>query len=488
MAFTEFYCDPSSGANINAGDNAATVTTTTNGAYSQGGGAGGTDLFTAASGTPFSTAVAGDFVSVYADGATTTTFTGRITAVNGGGASIDISLTAISGTRPTTAGTGWSATIGGKWKGPTGAVAFPFNHIVGTLTNASGDYPRVNMVAGTYTISAAMSRSLSGPCRFQGYTTTPGDGGKAIIDGTGIGASVSMLSVSGTNNDFVDIIIANNGTSGNSNGWVISGLENTLTRCVAHDIRGHGFTTTQATILESCEAYLCNTSNTAATGGINNTATGTVWRWCISHDNAGSNSHGFATTAAVIAIGCISDTNGGVGLVNSATSSGYFFQCDFYNNTSDGVALTGASAAAFVFENCNFIKNGTGGTGYGINSSGSSARNGAITNCGFGSGSQANATGTVTGTGGMLESGTITYAADTTPWNAPATGDFRVTLATAIAAGYGTFTETQSSYTGTVAYPIVGAAQPSAANTGTTVTGSSPRIQQNLPTIKVCTI
>jgi hypothetical protein len=56
-----------------------------------------------------------------------------------------------------------------------------------------------------------------------------------------------------------------------------------------------------------------------------------------------------------------------------------------------------------------------------------------------------------------FETGAVTLGSD--PFSAASTGDFRVTLAAAKGAGRGAFTETQASYTGTLGYPDVGAAQ-----------------------------
>ncbi len=72
-----------------------------------------------------------------------------------------------------------------------------------------------------------------------------------------------------------------------------------------------------------------------------------------------------------------------------------------------------------------------------------------------------------------MESGSITYAADVTPWVDPANGDFRITLAAAKSAGRGSFTQTQSSYTGTIGYPDIGAAQSASTNATTRAFGFS---------------
>src|SRR5215471_19155173 len=98
MAFTEFYVQ-STGSDVNAGSdtNTKASVTQTNGGWSTV-----TNIFTAASGTPFSGTSVGDYASIYVDGATTTGFVAQITQINGGGASITVSTTIKMGTAPTT--------------------------------------------------------------------------------------------------------------------------------------------------------------------------------------------------------------------------------------------------------------------------------------------------------------------------------------------------------------------------------------------------
>ena len=93
-------------------------------------------------------------------------------------------------------------------------------------------------------------------------------------------------------------------------------------------------------------------------------------------------------------------------------------------------------------------------TNYGINLSGGK-RVGMINNCGFSD----NTTAATNALDNAVIAGTVNYGAGVTPWTAPTTGNFSINLAAAINAGRGTFTETQASYTGTVGYPDIGAAQ-----------------------------
>lgn len=454
MAFSEFYTDFTNGANINAGDKTANgVVTSTNGNWSTV-----TNIFTATGGTPFSGVSVGDFASLYLDGGTVAAYTARVTAIGGGGLTLTLSTTAISGNAPTTAATGVSCTTGGAWKGPNGAVSFPFGYIQTAMTNVAGDTPRVNMLGGTnYAVTAAMTHVIAGPVRFEGYTATVGDGGRAVIDGTIVGASYAVLTLSAANTDLVGLTVQNNGTSGSAAGIVVSGTENTVIRCVVNSVRGHGFSSTSGpnTFIE-CEAYSCNQSNAGSTAGFGFAASQATVVRCVSHDNSGSSSAGFiCSTGSVFFSNCIADTNGGIGFNLSTPSSSSMLGCDSYNNTSDGIRIANSSQATCYIENCNLIKNG----GWGINGSGAGSRNGAVVNCGFGSGTQTNSSGTTTGLKTMTESGSITYASNVTPWVDPANGDFRINLAASINAGRGTFTETAASYAGTIGYPDIGAAQ-----------------------------
>ncbi len=155
------------------------------------------------------------------------------------------------------------------------------------------------------------------------------------------------------------------------------------------------------------------------------------------------------------------------------TTGGYasISQCDFYNNGFFGIDTTSTGGVVVEIENCNFIKNGTFGI---LSDAGSNLRHGYIRNCAFGSGTQTNSSGGIDARlTGVLESGSITYAADVTPWVDPANGDFRINLTAAKSVGAGSFTETASSYAGTIGYPDIGAAQSASTNATTRAFGFS---------------
>lgn len=445
--FTEFYVQ-TTGSNLNAGSttsDAAVYTSPTNGGWNSG-----TGVFTPVSGTPNATVSVGDFASVYLDAAVVTGFVGRVTAVSS--TTITVSITAKSGTIPTTAGTGLTCKVGGAWKGPNAAVAHPFAFITNALTNSSTNRPRVNIKGGTtYAITAALTHA-NATIRFEGYTATVGDGGRATIDGST--NAIALLTVSGTGCSLAHLVFSNNGTTGTNAGLTLSSAPILVTDIVVHDIRGAGINaSTNGIVLEECEAYLCNTANSANSGGFITSVVATYFN-CISHDNAGSNNNGFYNSGWAAYINCIADTNGLHGWLVAATNS-TMTNCDTYNNGGDGLRGT-SSSQPINARNCNFIKNG----GWGINSA-VTDQIGSIRNCGFGSGTQANTAGTTTfpANNVIIELGSVTYASGVTPWVDPANGDFRINLATAKGTGRGVFAQTQASYAGTIGYPDIGAAQ-----------------------------
>src|SRR5437667_2887639 len=143
--FTNFACR-ASGSNLNAGTRTGNTTVPGTAAaltYASGTWVQSTGVFTVASGNPSTDGlVAGDFASVYPDAATVTPFVGRVTASSA--TTITVSLTAKMGTAPVDGTTNTTLKIGGAWKGPNGTSAFPFNLVDLSLTDAAGDFPRVN--------------------------------------------------------------------------------------------------------------------------------------------------------------------------------------------------------------------------------------------------------------------------------------------------------------------------------------------------------
>ena len=440
MAFTEFCCR-SGGSNLNAGTRTGNSTvpgTAADLTYASGTWVSATGVFTVAAGDPVvDGVVVGDFASVYADGATVTTLVGRVTARTS--TTITVSTSIKTGTTTDGALTR-TLKIGGAWAGPSGTDGFPLSFLTSACTNAS-TVNRINMKNDvTYSITAAITGSTASV--LQGFTTAYEDGGKAIIDGGTTGASYVLFACA--NPLLADMIFQNNGATGSAVGLTVN---NTRTlRVVVHDVRGNGFSIPAGNqLLIECEAYNCNVSG-SSNGGFNTfSGTGFILRRCIAHNNTGV---GFNIGQVTHLFSCIGDSNTTRGAYNAGfLGTCNFFDCDFYNNGTSGLEMSGN----IYVENCNFIDNG----GWGLSTTGSCI----LVNCGFGSGTAANTSGTRTVTLGLIESGTVTYAADVTPWVDPANGDFRISLSAAKGAGRGAFTQTAPSYSGTVGYPDIGAAQ-----------------------------
>lgn len=454
--FTEFYCDPVNGSNLNAGSTNAAVTYT-----SAAGNWDGTSVFTPTDGsTPSNTVTTGMFASVFVTaGATVAVYVSRITAVGAGvNGTITLSTTAKSGTAPTS-GTGtMTINVGGYWQGPNGATAFPFAFITSTLKDVAGDFPRVNFKNnGTYSITAAISESTAGPLRFQGMASSPGDGGKATIDGGTSGTFYVPLTITSSNFVLADFIIQNNGASGSAaDGLSIgNGSRVLLERIVVHAVSGNGITFaagSQASGTE-LEVYGANTSNTSGSGGFN-LAISTQLNRCISHDNTGSNNVGFVFAASGIVVTlkeCIADSNGSHGANTASGLSLYFYNCSFYNNGGNGI-LTGASSAVLYSENSIFSNNGL----FGVNAGASTQA--LLFNCAFFS----NTSGATSGP--VDDIGTITLTG--IPFTDAPNGDFSLNNTAGAGAacrntGRGNFTQQSGDgYTATTtSFPDVGAVQ-----------------------------
>jgi len=425
----------------------------TNGAWTTG----SPHVYTPTSGNPSLTVSVGDWANVFTDGSTTPVFIGRVTAVSS--TTISVSSTAKGGTAPTTAGTGISINVGGAWAGPSGTVGFPFTFLDTAMQSSTTARPCVNLKNDqTYNITSTINSGGTSPYRFQGYSTTFADGGRATIDGGTSGASYTLLNVANIGSGvYADLIFQNNGATGSTGLVNCTNTNSThvFYRCVAHDSRGSGFSSNgnSAIFWIECEAYNCNKATGGNRAGFDN-GSGVVDCMalrCISHDNTG---YGF--NAVNNCLHCIADTNTLSGYFVSASNS-KLINCDAYNNTQHGMMNAIGSTQMIYFENCNLIKNGQ----WGISLAQGATAFVTIYNCGFGTGTQANTSGTIQApsAGSYDEFGTVSYGSGLTPWVDPANGDFRINLAAAKNSGRGAYTETAASYAGTIAYPDIGAAQ-----------------------------
>ena len=290
--FTEFFCDYSAGSNLNSGqDNHSSPTPRLT--YAAGSWVSTTGVFTVASGNPLSAGVVvGDYASVYATGATVTGFVGRVTARDA--TTITVSLTAKAGTAPST-GTGTrELRIGGCWKGPNAAVAFPLGFMHSALNNGTNLTPRVNFHSGTnYTITSGITHNVTdnGPLFFQGYTSVPGDGGFAHIQGPATGTSMTIFtmgSIAGTTCRRMwveNFSFSGNGDSSQTGMVVFASVLGVFRRCHGYSARGAAWATSgNGQHLIECSATNCNVSATANIGTMS--LGGNVFAIrCVTYDN-----------------------------------------------------------------------------------------------------------------------------------------------------------------------------------------------------------
>jgi len=447
MPFTEFCCR-SGGSNLNAGTRLGDGTEPGTSAaltYASGSWVNGTGVFTVASGDPIADGVAvGDFASVYDNAASVTTLVGRVTARTT--TTITVSTSAKTGT--TADGTGnRTLRIGGAWLGPNGASGFPMNFITNACQNAAGDLPRINYKNdANYAITANIS-NIGANTTHQGYGAFYGDLGVAILDGGTSGAAYTLIGPTvGNNAVMADFWIKNNGATGTvASAVFFNSSGGLLLRVTVSDMRAIGIQTNGTTFFNSIEVFGC------LNGGIILQGNNSRLINSIIHSNT---SYGVRTAAfGNYLINSIVAKNSGIGIqadANATTIDG----CDIYDNGSDGIRANIGGTQAIYVVNSNLVKN----NGWGINATATKMQ-GLITNCGFGSGTQANTSGKINAMQSVIESGTVDYAANTSPWIDADTGDFRLAVDAAKQTGSQVFTQRASGWAGTVGYPDIGAAQ-----------------------------
>lgn len=471
--FSEFYVQ-TTGDNLNAGsttDDAAIFTGTT------GFWTNSTGWWKATGAVDLSLVSVGMWASVYTnDCVTNAVFVGRITGVSDADNTVTVSLTAKSGTAPPADVVGTTAIkVGGAWKGPnisfgapTNSIVFPFGFVERSMTNDGGYVPCINIKSGTYALTNAATHANAGPVWWSGYLTNPRDGlAKPIFDGTFAGGSFTMLTVSGADHLFNDLIFATNGASGNSSLVNNTGIENIWNRCVFRGSRGGGLILFTYNTAIECEFYLCGQGNGANTAGLTTGSSGCTAIRCVSHDNYGANISGFDSTESFFILHCIAYNNGLNGIRIRSALNGLVFASDCYSNVNAGIDIsTSAGVGSPVYiENCNFTKN----KGFGIDSSGGTNHIGYIVNCGFGTGTATNLGGNISpnfltaGANGVVTNNFILYAADSEPWTDASVGNFSISLSAAKAMGRGAFL-LYTTNSPTVAYPDIGAAQSASTN------------------------
>jgi len=262
-ANTEFYTQ-SGGNNLNAGS-----TTNNTAAYTSAGGnwANATRTFTPTDGSnPSASVSVGDFCSVYVTaGATVAGYLARATTVtNATNGTIIFSSTSTAGSNPSN-GTGtMTCKCGGAWKGPNAATLFPIGVTsLGALTNTNGDWVRVNLKNdASYSLTSNIVTGSISNYTVQGYSSTVGDGGKALITINTTGSLGIQIVLSGGPMSFLDIIWENTGASLTNTLMSSANAGAVFIRNVWRGARSSGISVTGTpTTFYECEWYDDNKAN-----------------------------------------------------------------------------------------------------------------------------------------------------------------------------------------------------------------------------------
>lgn len=445
-SYTEFYCE-AGGSNLNAGSNTgAAIYSSAAGNWSSV-----TNAFTPTDGVnPFTSGVRQhQWASIYVTvGATVATFIARITSVvNAVNGAITVSAAAatFAGVIPTTGAGTFTIKVGGAWLGPNAASGFPFilAHY-GDNRDILLNKIRTNLKNNqTYSLSAAFSFDTVSVIQqiVQGYSVTPGDGGKATLDST----AAQILTSPTIECGFRDLIFTTSFASGTTDMIVGGGHE--WSRCVFKNARGYGITLGNDTLNE-CEIYNCGLGGSKGGASI---AGATIILRTISHHNTGS---GFVITSTGVGVSIsnmIAAANSGSGVNFTSVGNGppnQIVDSDFYNNAVSGITIASTRLTPFWIENCIFVKNAQHGidnpsnaTGFSYNNAyGSNGQNNVLTN--------------------LNEIGEIYLGDGVIPWTDPDNGNFSLSLSTLNFVGRGAFTFVASYSSSTTGYPAVGAAQP----------------------------
>jgi hypothetical protein len=467
MAFQEFYVE-TTGSNLNGGSTPGPAKLVLTGRDWDG-----TSLLTCQDGDDLSGIAVGDFASILVDGASgDTPFIARVTAIDNTapGKSITVSTTARCGTPPTS-GTGTrTIRVGGAWAGPNGSSGFPFSFLTGAAVDASSNFPRANIRSGTdYTITAGITRNVAGPVVFQGYTTTPGDGGKATIRNTHTSSiTMILLSSAGVLTRLADLILDGGGAAltGANSGVSVAAARCSLSRITVRNQNGYGFRLQNnaaypGILVTECEVH------TLGVNGYGYWAEGiglTVFNRCIAHGVA----FGYVLSGSGMATRCIADRCTSIGY--DLTGDVAILQhCEAHNTQGTGHGFrssVGSTNRSHFLENCNAVLN----AGNGLHVTGASAASCIILvrNCGH----YGNSAGWVGGTTtGILELGTIAYSS--TPYTnagtsaAPRAGNFCLT-GQALQAGRIAFQQDPTVYSSAIGTCAVDLGAAERASTGAT--------------------
>lgn len=413
---TLHLCCRSGGSNLNAGSRTGNTTvpgTAADLTYASGN-YDGTSVFTVASGNPVTDGVvAGDLISIYANGATVTTLVAQV--VSRTSTTITHSTTLKAGS--TLSGTGnRTLKVGGAWAGPSSSTTFPFS--ISNWDTLADTRVQINWKNDVTYDRSTGAWNPSGTINNCGFTSAYNDLGLATWTSTGSGIP---FAIGNANSYYADLIFLVGTTTGTNDALAVTAGRVLMRRCVVTGARGSGINVTGSAILEYCELYGNNVSNNSGDAGLQNTGPTTAIG-CLFHHNTGSNTNGVLIGHANTQfIECTFANNGKAGVDFATVTAGIisFTHCNFYANTTAGIACvtTAGSTTTLSVMYGNFVSNSTYGVDNGDDVKGNF--NFMLFKCAF-YGNSSGETNFGSGASESLDGTTLSSS----PFTDPANGDF----------------------------------------------------------------
>lgn len=213
---------------------------------------------------------------------------------------------------------------------------------------AAGDkvYIKANT---TYTENLTLSTvgATNNPIVWEGYTTTPGDGGVVTIRSGSTTADVLAAGSGNWYNVFKNI--AFRGAAGSTTGQGVNvpiGARLFFINCRAYEHGRHGFEVAQNSAFYSCYAH--DNGN----DGFSSQSTSLVT--CVGCVSEGNTNYGFGLGPSQV-IGCISSGNGLGGVLLQGSGNYLIMNCTVDGNgktTVTGIDVSGGSSSAIAVVNC----------------------------------------------------------------------------------------------------------------------------------------
>ena len=272
-----------------------------------------------------------------------------------------------------TAGTGVTLKIGGALATIGAGLA---------LMTVSGMTMYVKNTA-TYSIGTGLTwpagPNYGAETRMVGYTTTRGDGGRAIVKATAAivgltmgqsGCGVENFEFDGNSTGTTGILVSASFMPSVYNvwahHWTAEGINATsnlaaISRCEVSNCVG---TNGALAIASGCTLIFCYSHDNTKSGFY--TAANSNVDYCVSANNTGANSHGFSSQYGTAFMGCIAYNNAGSGFFFGTPIAAPMTNCIAVSNGLYGVNLGLTGSPSLPWINYNAFYNNTSGARNGI--------------------------------------------------------------------------------------------------------------------------